>query len=109
MSLHNFILKDGKPVPEPDIRAWGRWFETSLAERVVAKTTVGDSHVSTVFLGTDHNFSAAGEPILWETMIFGGPHADYQCRYASRERAEAGHVSIVAALQAGRPSEDQDQ
>lgn len=38
--------------------------------------------ISTVFLGIDHNYSNAGPPVLWETMIFGGPPAldQYQAR-----------------------------
>lgn len=48
--------------------------------------------VSTVFLGVDHNFFGDGRrPIVFETMIFGGPHDGYQERYATWEEAEVGH------------------
>jgi hypothetical protein len=98
--MHLYILKDGKPIPEPDARKWGRWFQK--ADRVVEKTTIGEAQVSTVFLGSDHNFGRdGGRPVLWETMIFGGPHDQYQARYASRERAEAGHAAVVQALKSG--------
>jgi hypothetical protein len=44
--------------------------------------------VSTVFLGIDHGFRCdRGLPVLWETMIFGGPHDGYQNRYTSRTDA----------------------
>lgn len=43
----------------------------------------GAVRVSTVFLGLDH-FGRVGEPVLWETMIFGGAHDGYQARYTSR-------------------------
>ena len=46
--------------------------------------------VSTVFLGIDHSFGE-GPPILWETMIFDGPHDQFQERYTSKEEAIAGH------------------
>jgi len=57
---------------------------------------VGDIHISTVFLGTNHahNF---GPPILFETMAFGGgPDYDqYQERYYTYEEALEGHKRIV--------------
>jgi len=63
----------------------------------VAKTDLpGDVFVSTVFLGLDHGFGRPGPPILFETMVFGGPMDDYQERYATWDEAEAGHERIVA-------------
>ena len=39
-----------------------------------------------------------GEPILWETMIFGGEHDQYQERYTNRHAALAGHDRAVAMV-----------
>jgi hypothetical protein len=47
-------------------------------------------YVSTVFLGLDHSFGE-GPPQLFETMIFGGEHDEYQERYSTWDEAEAGH------------------
>jgi len=47
--------------------------------------------VSTVFLGIDHNWSDQGPPILWETMVFGGPDDGAQQRYCSKDAALVGH------------------
>ena len=66
-----------------------------INNRRVAKTEFDDGFVSTVFLGLDHRFGP-GEPVLWETMIFGGPHNEYQKRYTSRATAELGHRKAVA-------------
>lgn len=52
--------------------------------------------VSTVFLALDHDLSGKGPPVLYETMIFGGPRDDYQERYCTRAEAEAGHARAVA-------------
>src|SRR5690606_31539414 len=60
----------GRPVPEPDLLAWGRWMEG--ADRTVARDEVNGILVSTVFLGLDHAFFG-GPPLLWETMAFGPP------------------------------------
>jgi hypothetical protein len=68
-----------------------------LARRVVHTTLVTDKGrvtVSTVFLALDHSFGD-GPPVLWETMVFGGPADMDQQRYTSREAAEAGHVEAV--------------
>jgi hypothetical protein len=96
-----YILVDGQPRRCDDVRAWARWFETADTDRIVAKTSEGDVEVSTVFLALDHNFGG-GEPLLYETMIFGGPHDGYQERYASREEAERGHLSAVALARGER-------
>ena len=71
----NYILDDNHvPVHESDIHAWGRWFEEAARSdrRHVARTTVVDADVSTVFLGIDHNIWG-GPPRLFETCLALGP------------------------------------
>lgn len=81
---------EGQPQVCEDLYAWGRWMENG--DRHVALTKLGeDVRVSTVFLGLDHSFSDEGEPVLWETMIFGGEHDQYQKRYTSEADALDGH------------------
>ena len=88
-----YMLKGKEPVPVEDVIEWGRWFED--ADRSVASTVLENGvRVSTVFLGLDHNFGS-GEPVLFETMIFGGKHDKYQERYATWGEAEAGHKQAV--------------
>jgi len=71
-----YILGPDKiPVAEPDLYKWAQWFQCNDDARVVARDQIGESRVSTVFLGLDHNFMGDGPPILWETMVFGG-HMD---------------------------------
>ena len=95
-----YILDDdGNPVLA-DTLTWARWFETH--ERHVADTDLGAyGRVSTVFLGLDHNFLGivnpiTYRPILWETMVFGGPLDGETRRYASRAEAQDGHDEMVA-------------
>ena len=90
-----YILVDGEPVMEPDLMRWAQWFEESGDERIIEQTELGEVRVSTVFLGLDHRFGEGLNPILWETMIFGGPHDGYQERFASREDAVLGHKIAV--------------
>jgi hypothetical protein len=63
--------------------------------RVTKQDTIGDVMISTVFLVIDHRFSGEGDPVLWETMIFGGKHDGYQERYTSHEEALKGHERSI--------------
>lgn len=53
--------------------------------------------VSTVFLGLDHNWGR-GPPLLFETLIFGGPLHDEMWRYPTWDAAVAGHTAAVQAV-----------
>jgi len=68
-------------------------------QRLVQDTRLIDSdhndvRVCTAFLGVDVNFGD-GEPILFETVVFGGPHDWELYRYRTWEEAEQGHAAIV--------------
>lgn len=97
MNMNRYILKNRVPVPEPDLLTWGRFFESK--DRIVARTDLGDVHVSTVFLGLDHRFTNSGDPILFETMVFGGAHDGDQERYCTWDDAERGHAAMVKKIQ----------
>ncbi len=99
-----YILnEDGQPVECPDIGEWGRWMELGIGAnpRRVSYTVIQDDpgvYVSTVFLGLDHGFGRDERntlPVLWETMVFGGPMDGEQDRYETKNQAIAGHLTIV--------------
>jgi hypothetical protein len=56
------------------------------------------AEVSTVFLMLDHNWSGRGDPILFETMIFGGPLDGQQARYSTWAEASEGHDLMAEAV-----------
>lgn len=87
--LGQYILVGKEPVPEPDPIKWAKWFET--ADRVVRREEVDGVTISTVFLGLDHEYNG-GEPLLFETMIFGGVHDGYQTRAHSWDEAVGQHI-----------------
>lgn len=69
--------------------------------------------VSTVFLALDHRYyDDIGAPVVFETMIFGGKHNDYQERYETYLEALEGHrkalklVGIKAVVEDERPEPD---
>lgn len=92
MSDH-YIL-DGQTPVKCDLMTWARSME-GKKRHVALDSLSGGIRVSTVFLGLDHSFGQ-GPPLLFETMIFGGPHDQYQERYATWDEAAAGHEKAVA-------------
>lgn len=112
MALDFYILDElGEPVAlQGDVGevalAWGRWCQEHQDQRIVQQTEVAGVMVSTVFLFIDHAFFG-GPPVLWETMIFGGPHDMFQERYMSRAAAIAGHWDAVEKVRSalGLPPE----
>ena len=98
MSLGMYILdENGNPKKLGYDCKTGEWaeFMMNTGKRQLAKDLLGDVLISTVFLGIDHNYAGTSEPVLWETMIFGGQHAGYQKRYTSKEQALEGHKEAV--------------
>jgi hypothetical protein len=94
-----YYILDGHAVVPASLEAFGRWFER--ANRVVDYTEVTSQvRVSTVFLGIDHRWLGKGPPIVFETMIFGGPLDGDQWRYSSWDDAEAGHKAAVRKARA---------
>jgi len=92
MEMRFYILDvDGKtPVGTDDIHVWAT-FKTNYGRCQKRETVAEGIDVSTVFLGIDHSYVKGGPPILWETMIFGGKHDQYQDRYATYDEAMIGH------------------
>lgn len=70
--------------------------------RRVAEDQIANVWISTIWLGTDYNFLEAGAPIIFETMIFGGPYDQQQWRYATEAEALAGHEKAVEWVRFGR-------
>lgn len=90
-----YILKDKIPI-KVGVLEWAQNFER-IENRRVAETILDlddDVRVSTVFLGIDHSW-AGPPPIVFETMIFGGKHDQYQDRYSTWKQAEEGHERAV--------------
>ena len=86
--MHYVLDTNGEPVKELDLIKWASRFNG--ADRILAQDKVGDVNVSTVFLGIDHSFGD-GPPVLWETMIFGGKHDQFQERCSTWDQAEQMH------------------
>jgi len=54
--------------------------------------------ISTVFLGVDHRLELKGDPLLFETMIFGIENDEYQERCSTYKEALIQHAEAVQHL-----------
>ena len=93
-----YILhENNKPVKSASIIEVAEWLKENPERKAVKQEHIGDIFISTVFLGLDHAMPWDDDktPILWETMIFGGEHDQYQDRYTSHEDALEGHQTAL--------------
>lgn len=100
MTLRHYIL-EGARVRSASLMEWAAFMGRD--DRVIGSTKVGGFHVSTVFLGLDHNFSGTGPPVLWETMVFDdGGLADFEQKRCAggRDQAEEMHLRTVREVEA---------
>ena len=96
-----YILNGHKPV----LVSFTDWafLHTSQDWQVARKRLFnGKVCVSTVFLGIDYQTGRHGPPLLFHTMVFGGPLDESQERCSTWEQAEKMHkVWIKKAADAG--------
>jgi hypothetical protein len=96
----HYILDADNHAIEVDWLTWAMWFDGG-GNRTVGYTQINSEIlVSTVFIGLDHRFAGSGPPILFETMVFGGPLDGEGGRYTSYDDAETGHRMMVAKARA---------
>lgn len=73
--MKHYVLDDKHNAVEVDLMTWARFFE---------------------------NFdNLGGPPLLFETMVFGGPDDQWMDRYTTWEQAEEGHAFVVSVLSGG--------
>lgn len=89
-----YILDENNNPIKTDIKSYIDWEIKNEPKKALKQEYINDIYVSTVFLGLDHSFQSQ-IPLLWETMIFGGRHDQYQTRYSSYEDAIKGHEVAV--------------
>jgi hypothetical protein len=90
--MSQYYILEGHEAKPCDAMTWGKWFEKN--DRHVADEKIGDVRISTVFLGLNHSFDN-GEPLLFETLVFGGELDQEMDRYFTWEQAETGHKKMV--------------
>ena len=99
-----YILdENNKPVKSASVIEAAEWLDKNPERKAVKQEHIDDIFISTVFLGLDHAFPWDKDktPVLWETMIFGGEHDQYQDRYTSYEDALEGHQKAINFIKTG--------
>jgi hypothetical protein len=101
MAKH-YILDDACNPVEVEFDEWVQWFPT--ADRQIAVTEVDvqgcQAIVSTLFIGVDPRpeipgLTWEGAPLLFETLVIGGPLHSSVVKFATVEDAGRGHVVVV--------------
>jgi hypothetical protein len=98
MSLDGYLYdRQGRPI------TWEQYAEMGVEDRILVHTERDGVLVSTVWLGMDMGY-AGGEPLIFETMIFGGEHDQYQWRWSTEVEARAAH-EVICTAEFGEPVE----
>jgi hypothetical protein len=103
-----YILTDQhEVVEERDLKVWARWVEDHQDESQVALDIIDEqtgAYISTRFFGLNLNLAwdleRAHPPVVFETMVFGGPLHLQQQRYHTWAQAVAGHAALLARAKA---------
>jgi len=86
----HYRLVPGTHEVEPcSLMEWAVWWSTA-DRRVAEHRFEGAVRVTTEFLGLDCRIDD-GPPLFFETMIIGGAHDGYKCRYSTWNEAVNGH------------------
>lgn len=97
-----YILKGREPVRVHTVGQWGFWFGRSSEQRNVDQTELpGGVRVSTVFVGVDHGFNDDRPPMIFESMIFGGPHDEEMDRCSTWDEAILMHRRMCVLARTG--------
>lgn len=89
MNAYPYYGMDGQRIDRDES---ARLFDDPTLRRVGRDERDGVT-VSTVLLVISHQWDDAGPPVIFETMIFGGDHDEYQERYCTLAEAQAGHAA----------------
>ena len=97
------LRKNNVPRRVKSETAWAQWMYRRCRLNPVAKSKgivslcgvpLGNVEVSTVFLGINHRFGE-GPPLLFETMVFGGPMDQYCLRCSTYDEALIQHDLVI--------------
>lgn len=91
---------DNNPIPCSGVSEYEEWVVkhgTTVAQSKFRDTKNIEIYISTVFLGLDYSYNST-VPILWETMVFGGPFDQQSVRYSSFKDALKGHNEIIDGI-----------
>lgn len=92
-------MLQGKEAVEIDWKTWLTLAFTTHSNPRVDEDAIGESRISTVFLGIDHAHRD-GPPMIFETRVFGGPCDGEMDRCSTWEQAEVMHAQMCDRVRA---------
>ena len=98
-SKQKYFDRDGREITYDE---WVNLFADLEYKKVGQFETLANGEkisVSTVWLGLNHNLEPNSEPVIFETMVFGGRNAGMCRRYSTELEALVGHNEIVDIVQ----------
>jgi len=86
-----YILDDNNNVVLVNIEEYTEFYGSS--KKFIRSTKQDNIHVSTVFLGINHNLDPnSGNIIIFETMVFLKGESVYVDQYSTYQQAVVGHI-----------------
>ena len=102
--MTHYFLNEDHSVRHCEFMEWAEQFKkmSHADTRHVGNDMINGHHVSTVWLGLDHNYYG-GPPLIFETMVFHGYSCDdiYMDRYTTWEQAVEGHKKAIQWVRDG--------
>lgn len=92
MDWSGWLDKKGNPISPEE---WGRLHSDESYMRIGGTVVAGGAYVSTVWVGINMNYTRQGPPIIFETLVSGGPMDGRMWRYATEGQAVIGHDEVV--------------
>ena len=116
MHDHHYILDENNNLMPVDLETYWQWFKAQDEKGEASRRIVKQRHwplnsimVSTVFLGLDHNFFWGGPPLVFETLVFGGPLDQEMDRYSTYDEAVRGHEAMCERVRAALATENSEE
>jgi len=98
MNDYFYILNEDHSVEDVSLSKYLDWIhEGGHSQKIIKQFETRDYKISTVFLGINHSISSEN-PLIFETMIFGGYHDGECVRYKTWQEAVDGHYSCLKML-----------
>ena len=85
---------------EMTVDQWITDFKNMDKRRVAVDEVPPNVKISTVWLGLNHQYGE-GPPMIFETMVFGGPMDGEMWRYSTEEEALSGHKRMYELVTKG--------
>lgn len=101
--MRHYLLDENKNPYQVSLEESYKIYEDPKT-KLVKQNHIQGVYISTVFLGLDHSFSEEGPPVLFETMIFGGEHDQFQTRYTTYKDALEGHEKAMDMVRNNFPN-----